>query len=904
MQLPVNSENEWRYVQEEGFQARRLHGLELHVDLLPATGDGLQANNTEEDEERNNEYNTSAQGWDSWEQPESSSPQPRQERTNNQYNMNAEGWDPWSQPESSRQARQEAEEEIEGDIDELDEAYDRGPGYQSNYATGEDFTDEEAEFREAQDFEGEGFANHEYYITGRTDNYHPVRQFSDISEYRNSIPQPSQPEHSGPLAEGNIFMSKEQLKQACSKYAVENNVQHKASKSSTILYVLDCKVPTCKWHLYARTEKEGIFWKIIKNEEEHTCVRRVGDFTHDNLTAAVIANSIRNAVKRDLGISIDDVKSILEKEYPNVKPTYNKLWRGREKAIEQLFGSWEGSYNKLPSILLAIQKTTPGTQIKWLTESVGDPNRAMFKAAAWAYGPCIAAVPYLRPVISIDASFLSGRYKGTLLAACGYDPEQRLLPLAFAIVEKENEQCWGWFMNFVRRQVIGEGKKFCVVSDRHWGIRNTFKQPQYGWQEDANPSYAVHRYCMQHICENVFKASDKDTTLPDKFRKKLANKKKKRLFYKMWNELKTTNPKAIDYLIKYGKENEADDNEEWRPERWAQMYDGGYRWGIMTSNGSESLNSRYKAERRLPVVGLVEGTWYKTVKWFNERKQIALARQAEGERWPKEIQLKLMKHSLKAAAINVITVDIERGEFEAQVPFEKNDPGITWKYQVFLKRNYQPRDPQLPTRRAWCKCRKPQLTGIPCLHVVAVCGHCRWDVSDFVDERYSTENMLKIWSTGEFHCYEDEHEWPVYDGPLIYPDKRLINRGRRKKDRNWMWMDAMRKKNQANQRRRTRRDNNAHEPVSMEDVQSGRRTNPRRTTRPSARNRAQSSTGNRGEPSREPVQPGRNSVSIDPHTESRVSLGIEGVLMAHQVAGDHLTAQAVEEGGYEVGFYG
>ncbi|KAJ1699915.1 hypothetical protein LUZ63_008427 [Rhynchospora breviuscula] len=667
-------------------------------------------------------------------------------------------------PESSRQARQEAEEEIEGDIDELDEAYDRGPGYQSNYAMGEDFTDEEAEFREAQDFEGEGFANHE-----------------------------------------------------------------------------------------------------------------VGDFTHDNLTAAVIANSIRNAVKRDLGISIDDVKSILEKEYPNVKPTYNKLWRGREKAIEQLFGSWEGSYNKLPSILLAIQKTTPGTQIKWLTESVGDPNRAMFKAAAWAYGPCIAAVPYLRPVISIDASFLSGRYKGTLLAACGYDPEQRLLPLAFAIVEKENEQCWGWFMNFVRQQVIGEGKKFCVVSDRHWGIRNTFKQPQYGWQEDANPSYAVHRYCMQHICENVFKTSDKDTTLPDKFRKKLANKKKRRPFYKMWNELKTTNPKAIDYLIKCGKENEADDNEEWRPERWAQTYDGGYRWGIMTSNGSESLNSRYKAERRLPVVGLVEGTWYKTVKWFNERKQIALARQVEGERWPKEIQLKLMKHSLKAAAINVITVDIERGEFEAQVPFEKNDPGITWKYQVFLKRNYQPRDPQLPTRRAWCKCRKPQLTGIPCLHVVAVCGHCRWDVSDFVDERYSTENMLKIWSTGEFHCYEDEHEWPVYDGPLIYPDKRLINRGRRKKDRNWMWMDAMRKKNQANQRRRTRRDNNAHEPVSMEDVQSGRRTNPRRTTRPSARNRAQSSTGNRGEPSREPVQPGRNSVSIDPHTESRVSLGIEGI---------------------------
>ncbi|KAJ1697831.1 hypothetical protein LUZ63_006343 [Rhynchospora breviuscula] len=660
----------------------------------------------------------SAWGSDPWDQPESSSRRERQGETNNEYNTKAHDWDPWDQPENSRPVREEADEdeEEEGDIDELDETYDRGPGYQSNYATGEDFTDEEEEFWASQDMEGEGlytqgFANHEYYITGRTNNYHPVSQFLDISEYRNSIPQPSQTETSGPLAPGNIFMSKPQLKQACNKYAVDNNVQHKTTRSTPELYVLDCKVPTCKWHLYARTERESEFWRIIKNEEEHTCVRRAGDFTHENLTAEVIANSIRNAVKRDLGISIDDVKSILEKEYPNVKPTYNKLWRGREKAIEQLFGSWEGSYNKLPSLLLAIQRTTPGTQIKWLTESVGDPNRAMFTAAAWAYGPCIAAVPYLRPVIRIDASFLSGRYKGRLLAACGYDPEQLLLPLAFALVRTEKEQYWGWFMNFLRRQVIGEGRKFCVISDRHWEIRNAFKQPQYGWQEDANPSYVVHWYCMQHVCENVFKASRKDAALPDKFRNKLANKKKRRPFYKMWNELKKTNPKAIDYLEKCGKENETDGNEQWKPERWAQTYDGGYRWGIMTSNGSESLNSRYKAERRLPVVGLVEGTWYKTVKWFNDRKQIALARQAEGERWPKEIQLKLMKHTLKAAAINVITVDIERGEFEAQVPFEKNDPGVTWKYQVFLKRDYQPRDPQLPSRRAWCKPKAPNQKG-------------------------------------------------------------------------------------------------------------------------------------------------------------------------------------------------
>jgi hypothetical protein len=42
---------------------------------------------------------------------------------------------------------------------------------------------------------------------------------------------------------------------------------------------------------------------------------------------------------------------------------------------------------------------------------------------AWAFGPCIAAWPYLRPVLTIDVGFLSGRYVGKLFMACGYDAD-------------------------------------------------------------------------------------------------------------------------------------------------------------------------------------------------------------------------------------------------------------------------------------------------------------------------------------------------------------------------------------------------------------------------------------------------------------------------------------------------
>jgi hypothetical protein len=41
---------------------------------------------------------------------------------------------------------------------------------------------------------------------------------------------------------------------------------------------------------------------------------------------------------------------------------------------------------------------------------------------------------------------------------------------------------------------------------------------------------------------------------------------------------------------------------------WAQTYDGGHRWGIMTSNSSEALNNVFRVERTLPVATIMEGT--------------------------------------------------------------------------------------------------------------------------------------------------------------------------------------------------------------------------------------------------------------------------------------------------------
>jgi hypothetical protein len=44
----------------------------------------------------------------------------------------------------------------------------------------------------------------------------------------------------------------------------------------------------------------------------------------------------------------------------------------------------------------------------------------------------------------------------------------------------------------------------------------------------------------------------------------------------------------------------------------------------MTNNESESLNRIFKICRCLPVVAIVEGTWYKCINWFDEQRNTSM----------------------------------------------------------------------------------------------------------------------------------------------------------------------------------------------------------------------------------------------------------------------------------------
>ena len=82
---------------------------------------------------------------------------------------------------------------------------------------------------------------------------------------------------------------------------------------------------------------------------------------------------------------------------------------------------------------------------------------------------------HCRPVILVDATFLTGKYKGALMMAVAVDPDRQLVPLTFALTEGANNDSWSWFMKLVRRYVLGPSRQVCMICDRHHGLLNCAK---------------------------------------------------------------------------------------------------------------------------------------------------------------------------------------------------------------------------------------------------------------------------------------------------------------------------------------------------------------------------------------------------------------------------------------------
>ena len=93
----------------------------------------------------------------------------------------------------------------------------------------------------------------------------------------------------------------------------------------------------------------------------------------------------------------------------------------------------------------------------------------------------------------MDETFLKNKYKEVLLVATALDGNSNLYPIAFGVVDSDNERSWEWFMRQLN-VVIADDHSLAFVSDRNISIAKALKKVCLRFH---------HGICIYHLMKNV-----------------------------------------------------------------------------------------------------------------------------------------------------------------------------------------------------------------------------------------------------------------------------------------------------------------------------------------------------------------------------------------------------------------
>jgi hypothetical protein len=333
---------------------------------------------------------------------------------------------------------------------------------------------------------------------------------------------------------------------------------------------------------------------------------------------------------------------------------YGKAYQAKKKVLEHRWGTYEASYHNLPNLLHTIVQMNPSSyyDIKDYP-CVEKPGKRVLQRSFLALGVCIQAFKFCRPAICTDGTFLTGKYKGTILTAVVADSNNQLLPLVIAFVEGENGDSWYWFLEMLKNMVVQDVQNVCVIHDRHKGILQAINDMKNGSTERYRaPLWPVvqSRWCVRHMKAN-FHSQFKNKTLAKLF-ERLCEQNQQKKFDAIWKKLDELTKKASEEIAKrlvnpeLGEEPISLEDvgldgpqvkrrrgramktfSQWiqnePKEKWFLLFDeGGARHGIKTTNFVESYNCVLRGARPLPLVGIIEFFVYRTILYFHTKSQI------------------------------------------------------------------------------------------------------------------------------------------------------------------------------------------------------------------------------------------------------------------------------------------
>ncbi|KAL4390128.1 hypothetical protein AHAS_Ahas03G0114100 [Arachis hypogaea] len=186
------------------------------------------------------------------------------------------------------------------------------------------------------------------------------------------------------------------------------------------------------------------------------------------------------------------------------------------------------------------------------------------------------------------------------------DGNANILPIAFAVVEGETKEAWSFFLSYLHHHVTPK-PGVLVISDRNKSIDGVLNADDSLWK----PPHAFQEFCTRHIASNFmthFKNKDLKKVLIN-----AAYSKSQREFAHYFGRLRGENEAITKWL------------DEMPRSQWAQFTDEGRRFGHMTTNISECINTVMKGSQNFPIMAFVKSSYFRLGELFARKSSEALA---------------------------------------------------------------------------------------------------------------------------------------------------------------------------------------------------------------------------------------------------------------------------------------
>ena len=278
-------------------------------------------------------------------------------------------------------------------------------------------------------------------------------------------------------------------------------------------------------------------------------------------------------------------------------------WRVCERIKGDLHGDEEKSFQKIPGLLLVMQlgqvPQRRGETYRFCEYDL-DIYAGVF-VRCWVLPQAIKeAFRYCRKFVTMDGIWTKSRYRLNLLVIFTADGNGNALPLAWALVNRENIENWRWFLSEVAPHLSGLAEYgVIIISNRQKGLIVIVLECLPG---------IIHGYCCQHISDNIVETFGRSNDYIKLFWRAVRAKIKASFNAIMMQLVEEKEDCAI-----YLKDIDA--------KAWAYYAFPVRRWMYDTSNISESVNSSWMEGRDLPAFNLLLWVWNWTMNMMYERRR-------------------------------------------------------------------------------------------------------------------------------------------------------------------------------------------------------------------------------------------------------------------------------------------